>query len=244
MSFDVAQKIQIELPAQFHGLAGEIVSFGLFPAVAQDADARVGIAEDFPRIDAAHDGELRQVQRLALGIGAGIQQQKVFLRRRKNYGDRRALDVFQRAQSDRGRGHQTAGVAARNHRVALALLDQLQGASHGAVLFLAQDVEWLVLHREHFGGVNDFDAVVLQASFGHCRPDLCFVTHEAQLGDFAAGVERDFDALNDNLTAVVATHDIHYDSHKEKSAEGAIPHPRSKTGTQARASTVTTCRPL
>ena len=68
--------------------------------------------------------------------------------------------------------------------------------------------------------MNDFDAVVLKAGFGHRRPDLCFVTHEAKPGDFVAGVERDFDALDDNLTAVVATHDIHYDSHKAKERRG------------------------
>jgi len=68
--------------------------------------------------------------------------------------------------------------------------------------------------------MNDFDAIVLKASLGHRRPDLRFVTHEAKPGDFVEGVERDLDALNDNLTAVVATHDIHYDSHKAKERRG------------------------
>jgi hypothetical protein len=63
------------------------------------------------------------------------------------------------------------------------------------------------------------------------------------LGDFVVGLQGDLYAFDDNLASVVATHDIDYDSHKQKSAEGT-PHPRSQTLTQAIASTVKTWRPL
>jgi len=39
-------------------------------------------------------------------------------------------------------------------------------------------------------------------------------------GDCPAVVERRFDAFDDNLASVVATHDIHYDSHKAKERRG------------------------
>src|SRR5205814_9092089 len=107
-----------------------------------------------------------------------------------------------------------------DHCIALALLDQFQGAGHGAVLFLAQNLDGLVFHREHLAGVNDPDAVVEKMSLAHPRPDLPLVADEVKLGDSVAGVERDFDSLDDNLTPVVAAHDIHYDSHKTTERRG------------------------
>src|SRR2546422_531208 len=64
--------------------------------------------------------------------------------------------------------------------------------------------------------MDDFDAFVAEMSLGHRRPDLRLVPHQVKLGNSVAGVERGFDAFDDNLATMVATHDIHYDSHKAK----------------------------
>ena len=47
-----------------------------FRADAENAHARIFAPQNLARVDAAHDGELRQVNGFALDVGAGIQQDK------------------------------------------------------------------------------------------------------------------------------------------------------------------------
>ena len=61
----------------FEGFAGQFVAFGFFRADAENADARLLVAENFARVDAAHDGEMRQVERFAIDVGAGIEQDEI-----------------------------------------------------------------------------------------------------------------------------------------------------------------------
>ena len=52
----------------------QFVSLRVFFADGQQADARPANSEDRARIDVAHDGELLQVQRLAIDVGADIEK--------------------------------------------------------------------------------------------------------------------------------------------------------------------------
>src|SRR6185312_6074276 len=62
-SFDVADEIQIQQAAEFYGAAGEVGAFGFLGAIAEDADAGAGYAEEFLGVDVAHDGKLREMER-------------------------------------------------------------------------------------------------------------------------------------------------------------------------------------
>ena len=58
----------------------------------------------------------------------------------------------------------------------------------------------------------------------------------------SVGFERQFDAFDDDSATVVATHDIHCDSHKVEE-RGKLPAP-GRTSNYAPAVTVRTWRPL
>src|SRR6185312_75345 len=94
-SFDVTDEIQIELAAQFRRSASKVGALGLFGTVAQNANARFGNAQECLRIDVAHDGELRQMQRLANVVGARIEQHEILCARRHARGDGGAFDAVE-----------------------------------------------------------------------------------------------------------------------------------------------------
>ncbi len=74
-------KFRSDCLAQLSGLLRQFGAFELLAAVAQDADARLFDAENFAGVSRAHDGELKKVQRLALGIRARIEQDEMALGR-------------------------------------------------------------------------------------------------------------------------------------------------------------------
>ena len=67
MSLHVTKEIQVQLTAEFGGVARQVISLKFFFAVAENANARAGMAENFAGINAAHDSELGEMQRLAFG---------------------------------------------------------------------------------------------------------------------------------------------------------------------------------
>ena len=76
VALDVADEIQVQLFAELEGFERQFVALGILGADAQNADARIFAAQHFARIDAAHHGELREVERLALDVRAGVEQDK------------------------------------------------------------------------------------------------------------------------------------------------------------------------
>ena len=91
MSLDVADEIQIQFLAEFEGFQRQFVALGILGADAQDADARIFAFQNFAGIDAAHHGELREVQRLAFDVRAGIQQHKLVALPGNDGGDAAAV---------------------------------------------------------------------------------------------------------------------------------------------------------
>ena len=126
--------------------------------------------------------------------------------------------------------------------VGQAIPQQFDAAQNGTILFLPQAFDRLVGHFKDFGGVDDLDSCI--GEIGGLEGDLYLrlASDEMQFGDFFAGGERSLDAINDEATTVVAAHDIHYDSHKAKSA--ARNGIRTALRNYAPAVTVIICRPL
>ena len=136
-----------------------------------------------------------------------------------------------------------AGVAGGNHGIRLAVADQFDGADHRGILLLADALERLVVHGQHFAGVDDLDAVVAEAGLLARPPGFQprWPTRRMAVMDWSAS-QCPFDAFDDDPATVVATHDIHCNSHNGKSAEST----RSAISrrNQAPAVTVMTWRPL
>ena len=70
MSFDIADKIQFQRPAQTERPQSQFVAFGFLGPNAEDSHPRLRATEHLARIHAPHHREMRQVQGLAFNIGA------------------------------------------------------------------------------------------------------------------------------------------------------------------------------
>ena len=73
--FYVPDEIQARLLEQGVGFAGEVVALGGLLAVGKQGHGRFLAAHDALHEDGAHDGELDQVFRFVLGVGAQVYQQ-------------------------------------------------------------------------------------------------------------------------------------------------------------------------
>src|SRR5581483_5226526 len=97
-------------------------------------------------------------------------------------------------------------------------VDELDGAYHRGIFFLADGLDRFVVHRQHLSGIDDLDAAVGELRFAARGLDFGFPAHEKNRGDGFVRFECLFDAVDDDRATVVATHDIHCDSHNGKSA--------------------------
>ena len=180
-------KFRFDLLAEFAGFQGQFGAFVRLGAVAQDADAGILVAENLPRVDAAHDGEIEQGARAALDAGAGIQQDEFIFRGGNDGGDAGAVHAGQRAQAD-GRGSDNAaGVARGNQASAFPSLTNSTARRHRAILFAAQRLHRLVLHGDDFAGVDDSARGIAQPRRVMAACDLVLAAHEEQLGDGGIG---------------------------------------------------------
>ena len=172
------------------------------------------VPQNFARIDTAHHRELREVQRLAFDVRAGVQQHKFIALARNDRGDAAAVHAGNAPDLERGRRENAAGVAEGNERVGLAVADQFGGAGNGRILFFAERNDRLVVHLHDFAGVDHAHAMIAETPCRQGGMDVRLVADEIKGGDFFAGLQRQFGAGNDDPATVVAAHDIHCDSHR------------------------------
>ena len=130
----------------------------------KNADARIFASQHFARIDAAHHGKLREVQRLAFDVRAGVEQHKLIFLPRNDRGDAAAIHAGNAAELESGRRENAAGVAEGNHRVGLAVADQFGGAGDGRILLFARArLTGLSSIVHDLAGVDDADAMIAKA---------------------------------------------------------------------------------
>ena len=169
--------------------------------------------EDFAGIDTAHHRKLREVNRFALHVGAGIQQDEFVFLPRHHRGNAAAVHAGDASDLEGAGGENAASVAEGNERIGLALADQFGGAGDGGIPFLAQRDDRLVRHLHHFRGVDDADAMVAKTARRQGGMDFLLVADEIDDGEVFAFLQGALHAGDDHTATVVAAHDIHCDSH-------------------------------
>ena len=123
-------------------------------ADVQKAHLGRGLALDLPGVERAHQGELHQKLRRALGVGAAVDQK----RRAGLGGDLRAhgrpANALDPLDHQRRRAEQRAGTARRDKGVAAALGQQPQAHYHGRIRTGAKHRGRVVLHGDHIVGIG------------------------------------------------------------------------------------------
>jgi hypothetical protein len=93
-------------------------------------------------------------------------------------------------------------------------VNQFCRAPDGAVAFFAERGGGLVVHFHDFTGVNDSHAMVAKTTGGQGGVNVSLIANQVKGGDGFIVLKRLFDAFDDNTTPVIATHDIHSNSHR------------------------------
>lgn len=214
MAFDIADEVEAGGFAQeFAGFLDEGVAFVLFGAVGHEANGGVGAAEDVAGVGGAHDGVLEEVEGLAIGIGAGVDEDPVAGERGHHGGDGGALDVGEGAEFDEGGGDGGAGVAGADDGVGSVFFDEVDGAGDGAVFFAADGVEAGVGHVDDLAGVDDFEFGAGDALGFEFGLDAVFLADEVDFFDVSQLSERELDPSDGVGWGVIATHDVQSDLH-------------------------------
>lgn len=91
--------------------------------------------------------------------------------------------------------------------------------------------------------MDNLNARVAKAALGQCGVNCGLVSDQVKSGNSLISLKRAFGTFDYNAAAVVATHDIHCDSHTRDRMRKRPLFPRPRTG-QAPAVTVMTWRPL
>ena len=128
------------------------VALALLLTDAEEPHPRSLHPVDALHVDGAHVGELHQVGRLAVGVGAHVQRQDSVLARREVGAEGRPLDAAQASQHQEGRGDHGSGVPGRNDSARLTLLYQAEGFIDGGVTLLAHGLGRQLAHVHHLAG--------------------------------------------------------------------------------------------
>src|SRR5262249_2995367 len=130
-AFDVADEVDRQLLEQREHFFRQLVALALFFADGEQADAGLRLLEDATVIDVAHDGELGEIGRFAVDVGADVDDDGGgTVRSRKDAGERRTIDTGERTEDDLGGGHACAGVAGGNEAGGFAVTDEAQTDAH------------------------------------------------------------------------------------------------------------------
>ena len=92
-------------------------------------------------------------------------------------------------------------------------MDQFGGTHDGGIFFFAQRDGGLVFHFHDFAGMDDAHPMVAKTAFGQGGMNVSLIADKVEGGNFIIAFQRPFGTGNDDPATVVATHDIHCDSH-------------------------------
>jgi len=157
---------------------------------------------------------LSEMNRFAFNIRATVKQDEfMFL----PWNDRRNATPIHAGDAthlERGCCKNATGIAKRNQGVGLAFVNQFCRTPNGAVAFLAKRAGGFVIHFHDFTGVDDVHAMVAKTARGQGGVNVSLIANQIKGGDFFVAFKRQFNAVDDNTTPVVAAHDIHCNSHR------------------------------
>ena len=124
-------------------------------ADVEQADARVGDAEQLAHVRDADARELDEVRRSHLGVRADVEHKHGAGREREDAAERGALDALDAAEQQQREREDRAGVASGDERVRLALFHELDADVDRGVATSARLERGVVAHLDHVGGVDD-----------------------------------------------------------------------------------------
>src|SRR5262249_47276734 len=138
--------------------ARKLVAFVLFFPDGKDADLGAFAVENGAGVDFAHDGELDELARRTIDVGADIYHDHgISGERRKDAGERGAIDPADDALHHFRSGHDCAGVARGDEALSCAIAYEPGGDAHGAVPLRANRTRRAVMHGDLLAGVDDFN---------------------------------------------------------------------------------------
>ena len=166
---------------------------------------------------------MRQVEGFALDVGAGIQQNKFIVRRGDDGGNCPPVNTGDAAKLEGRRRENAAGIAGGHYGIHFALVGQFNRAGNGAILFPPERGGGLVGHGQDLASVDYAHAMVAKAALGQSGVDFASMADEIESGDLWIGLQSPIGAFDHNPATVVATHDIHCDSHKQTGSSETRP---------------------
>ena len=201
-------------------LVVELASLLRLLADVQQSDPRTLHVEHEPRVDAPHHRELVEVERLAIGGGADVQDDHVSLRRGKHRGDRRTLHRFDAAEAEQGRRDDGARVSGRNHGVRAALLLEPRGDVDRGVLLLPHRGGGGFTHLHAFRRVDHGRKRRVHVEARRLLAHERFVPDEHHFEGSRRLAHRLDGTLDHHARGEVAAHGIHADDRRS----GSIAH--------------------
>jgi len=109
-----------------------------------------------------------------------------------------------------------SAVCLGDDRVCLAVTDKFDGAHHRESFFLRMPSRGLSSIVRTSVAMDDLNARVRQAGTGKFRLDVRLITDQQRLRDAEIPWRAPVSVFDDDRTPVVATHDIHCESHKKE----------------------------
>src|SRR5471032_2849707 len=220
VALDVAVEVErAALVVSLQQLAGGLDHFVALDVLGADVQQADGRALDFFHgrdQHRTHDGELVQVMRFAIDVGAQVQHigRSIFLVRH-DAADGRAVDAGHGLEYVARYRHQGAGIAGRDAGLGLAVLDLLDGDAHRRILLAAQGHFERIVHGDLFGGVLHGDARMrVDVQLFQFRADYVLQTDQDQFSVRFTFEEGNSGGDSDRR-AVIATHtvDRNFDCH-------------------------------
>ena len=144
--------------SSWKGFARQLIAFAFLFSDGEQPHARTPRAEHAAEINFAHDRELFQVLRLAIDIGADVEQDGNRTHGGgKNRGQRRTIHSGYRSEHHFRRGHRRARIARSHETGSAAFAHQPCAHANGGVTLGADRLYRLVIHGDDFAGVHDFN---------------------------------------------------------------------------------------
>ena len=141
------------------GLQAEGIALGLLGADVEKAHSGVLNTQNALGVEAAKIGELQQVLRGALGVGAAVAQNGPAAEHRDHRAHGGPAQAPDPLDHQSRAGKQRAGGAGGDESVALALLEKVQAHREGGILLHLEGGGGVVADLHHFAGVPDLHAL-------------------------------------------------------------------------------------
>lgn len=129
VAFNVATESETARLEQLECFACEVVPLFVLRTDRHEADARILVAQDVARIDAAHDRVLQHLLRRGVGVCAGVDEDEKIRLGGHGRRDSRTLDPGERAELDLRSGDASPGMPGADHCGGGAVLYEIDCAA-------------------------------------------------------------------------------------------------------------------